>query len=78
MVRVHVFEALVVGRRRTVPVTAEAAAEQREEPRGGPHGAPHLLHGGPDRPLDEDPGEAGHAEEHGDGEEDVGDQTEKD
>ena len=78
MVRVHVFEALVVGRRRTVPVTAEAAAKEREEPGGGPDGAPHLLHGGPDRPLDEDPGEAGHAEEHGDGEEDVGDQTEKD
>ena len=40
--------------------------------------APHLLHGRPDGPLDEDPGEAGHAEEHGDGQEDVGDETEQD
>ena len=39
---------------------------------------PHLLHGRPDGPLDEDPGKAGHAEEHRDGQEDVGDQAEQD
>ena len=37
----------------------------------------HLLHGRPDGPLDEDPGKAGHAEEHGDGQEDVGHQAEQ-
>ena len=40
--------------------------------------APHLLHGRPDGPLDEDPREAGHAEEHRDGQQDVGDQAEED
>ena len=76
---VYMFQTLVIGRRRSLPVTTETASEQGEEPGGGPDGgAPHFLHGRPDGPLDEDPGEAGHAEEHGDGEEDVGDQTEKD
>ena len=40
--------------------------------------APHLLHGRPDGPLDEDPGEAGHAEKHRDGQQYVGDQAEED
>ena len=79
MVRVDVLQALVVGGRRPLPVPAEAPPEEREEPGGGPDGvAPHLLHGRPDGPLDEDPGEAGHAEQHGDGQEDVGDQAEQD
>ena len=79
VVRVDVLQALVVGGRRPLPVAAEAPPEEREEPGGGPDGvAPHLLHGRPDGPLDEDPGKAGHAEEHRDGQEDVGDQAEED
>ena len=39
--------------------------------------ATHLLHGRPDGPLDEDPGKAGHAEEHRDGQQDVGHQAEQ-
>ena len=31
----------------------------------------------PDGPLDEDPGEAGHAEKHRDGQQDVGDEAEQ-
>ena len=78
VVRVHVLQTLVVGGRWPVPVTTEAASKEREEPRGGPDGvAPHLLHGGPHRPLDEDPSEAGHAEEHRDGQQDVGHQAEQ-
>lgn len=40
--------------------------------------APDLGDGGPDRPLDDYPGEAGEAQEEGDGQQDVGDQGEKD
>ena len=75
-VRVNVLQTLIVCGRGAVPVPAEAAAEKGEESGGWPDGAaPHLLHGGPDGPLDEDPGEAGHAEQHGDGQEDVGDEA---
>ena len=78
MVRVDVFQTLVIGGRWAVPVTAETSTEQGEEPGGGSHRvAPHLLHGRPDGPLDEDPGEAGHAEKHRDGQQDVGDEAEQ-
>ena len=38
-------------------------------------GGTHFLDAGPDAPLNEDPGEAGHAEEEGDGQQDVGNQA---
>ena len=78
MVRVDVFQALVICGGRPLPVPAEAAAKQREEPGGRSDGvATHLLHGRPDGPLDEDPGKAGHAEKHRDGHQDVGDEAEQ-